>query len=603
MVHAERKTRHGWCYVVALGDARGVGSVTGAGVIEADHIALDPPEPGAHLHWVVESGLQPIAEQYYDTDNWGSDARLYVEAIYHANPNRRGVRRNPQKQSGDDAVPGTRERTQQIWNSVEVKPDHAIWIPSPEFVLALRSQGAISSGSMSYEAWQDAKAVTSELVDWARYGAGFVVGVLEGAYGAVRDLVMGVAELFDMVYSIAKALVTEGLDALRDFGRKLYDAFENAPELLQQLGSDFATRWNDPDAYDRGGFHGEVTGYVLMQALILVLTLGSAAGIQLGGRFARVVQIVRALDAAADPLVHAGKLRHLARLPSEAAATLRQVLGKAGNAGDAVTMPGVRAATSRPDGHGGGIETSAAMGGSRGHGDGAVEGGASRSRSTELADVIDDAVTPDGKPAPRLSSRIPEHRVSREGHGYTDGPKAKQRVCERRRELELRYGKRYMEDVSDSEIYAESLYRKDPRVRDLTLGEPKAAAKLGMEHEVNGDKRPMVDIVAEGHHGGLVPIEVKNQRKPGLAKDKNNAFKKFAEIHGNAPPEILDRISHYEIIVHRTESVLPPDFRVTATGELWRLHDGVATPQVWERVAYGGRPVIVRRGDLGKVSR
>src|SRR5690606_33408719 len=79
LVHVERKTRYGWCYVVALGDARGGTSVSGAGFVEEQHLAIDPPEPGAHLHWIEGQGsglgLRHIAAQRYDI-GWGHDERL-----------------------------------------------------------------------------------------------------------------------------------------------------------------------------------------------------------------------------------------------------------------------------------------------------------------------------------------------------------------------------------------------------------------------------------------------------------------------------------------------------------------------------------------------
>lgn len=67
LVHVERRTHHGWCYVVALGDARGGTAVTGAGFVEEQHLAMNPPEPDAHLHWVEASGerLEEIASLYY----------------------------------------------------------------------------------------------------------------------------------------------------------------------------------------------------------------------------------------------------------------------------------------------------------------------------------------------------------------------------------------------------------------------------------------------------------------------------------------------------------------------------------------------------------
>ncbi len=216
--------------------------------------------------------------------------------------------------------------------------------------------------------------------------------------------------------------------------------------------------------------------------------------------------------------------------------------------------------------------------------------------------LITDAVTPMGKPVPPLSDRIPEHKVSRAGGGFSDGVRAKQRVRARRRQLESTHGKDYVNELSDSEIYAENLYRGERRVKDVIPGEPKAAARLGMKHKIARNERPMVDLVVEERHGWLVPTEVKNQELPELSGQRSAAVHKFQEIAGNAPKEILERIHHYEVICHRT-SAMPANFKVTTGGEVWHLVDGTVSPQVWQRWEFGGKPVILRRGDLGKISR
>ncbi|MCG8419406.1 MAG: hypothetical protein MJE77_15855 [Proteobacteria bacterium] len=216
--------------------------------------------------------------------------------------------------------------------------------------------------------------------------------------------------------------------------------------------------------------------------------------------------------------------------------------------------------------------------------------------------LMTDAVTNAGKPTPTLSNRMPEHKVSRQGGGFSDAAHAKKNVRARRRELEEEYGTGYMNDVSDSEIYAERLYRGDPRNKDVIMGESRASQRLGMEYEVNGKARPMVDMLVEEKHGRLVPTEVKNQKEPHLSGQGNAAMRKFEEIANNAPPEVLEKIDHFEIIVHRT-SIMPTNFKTTADGKLWRLVDGTGRPQIWQPVSFAGKPVIIRRGDLGKISR
>ena len=48
---------------------------------------------------------------------------------------------------------------------------------------------------------------------------------------------------------------------------------------------------------------------------------------------------------------------------------------------------------------------------------------------------------------------------------------------------------------------------------------------------------------------------------------------------------------------------MPRNFKATAQGELWHLVDGTSNPPVWQRWEFAGKPVMVRRGDLGNISR
>lgn len=95
-----------------------------------------------------------------------------------------------------------------------------------------------------------------------------------------------------------------------------------------------------------------------MQVLIVVLTMGSSAAAQVGGKFGKVVQVVRALDTAADPFAYASKLKHVAKLTPEATGKLRKALGKAGDTSEtAVAKPGLTTTAPTHIAHGEGIDS------------------------------------------------------------------------------------------------------------------------------------------------------------------------------------------------------------------------------------------------------
>ena len=88
LVTVERGTAHGWCWVIPSGALSGT-----PGFCEEHFLALDPPEPTAHLHRVAPGEeLRLIAERYYGKQfRQERDARLYVQALYEANKGHKGV--------------------------------------------------------------------------------------------------------------------------------------------------------------------------------------------------------------------------------------------------------------------------------------------------------------------------------------------------------------------------------------------------------------------------------------------------------------------------------------------------------------------------------
>jgi hypothetical protein len=159
--------------------------------------------------------------------------------------------------------------------------------------------------------------------------------VLEGAFAAARDLVMGVVDLATMVYDLVKSLIGEGLvGTAQSIGKKLVDLFDKAPDLLRQVGAWFVGKWTEKDDFARGEFHGEVIGYVVLQVLLAIVTAGESAALQATGRFATFIKVIRGLDAAGDILTVARGAARAVRLPFEAASRLRKSAGRAGKAAE-----------------------------------------------------------------------------------------------------------------------------------------------------------------------------------------------------------------------------------------------------------------------------
>jgi hypothetical protein len=371
LVHVDRQTEHGWCYVHALGGAHDGGDASGTGFCERNFLVLDPPEPGAHLHRVAGGEmLKDIAARHYKPAGGfreGSDARLYVEAIYEANRGRdHAIRRVGDASLGlvDAAARSdAEEKTVHIFQTVQVVAGQSIWLPSAEMIQALRDAGAITGGNVE-SVWSAAKNALGGVWDGAQQLAGFYVGLLEGAFGAVKDLVMGIVDLLEMLYDLVKSLWEHGfVGTCQRLWKFCTDLWDNKGELAAKFGAWFMNGWCNDDPFDRGRFQGEVIGYVAMTILLIIATAGAGAAAQAGGKFGTVIKAIRVLSAAGDIGTYTGAVskgiktsKHLRR----ALGAADEAVDAAGDAADAagdvarrvdVDVPGqpVDAPTSRAD--------------------------------------------------------------------------------------------------------------------------------------------------------------------------------------------------------------------------------------------------------------
>ncbi|MBE7451367.1 MAG: DUF4157 domain-containing protein [Kofleriaceae bacterium] len=332
LVQVERRTDHGWCWVVSMG-----AQVGKTGFCEEAFLSLDPPEPTAHLHRVKPGDtLGDIAGRYYGKSfRGGNDARLYVQALYEANKDHQGVYLDKVDLGLLETWHrrGNEEKTLEIYRGAKVREGLAIWVPSEAFIHQLRAAGALTSGSSELsKAWRTAKDFVDDAVEAVKYAAGFTVGLLQGAWGAIVDLFQGAADMIEAVAKVVYHLVTGNPGAIRDmlmgWVRKLKLAWANRAEIAD----DFMKKWEADDGWDRGLFQGEVLGWVMMTALIVIVTAGEAALPMIAGRWANIVRILKAVDALGDVTTYAAKA---GKLPGKAYDHVRGKLGKGAEAADA----------------------------------------------------------------------------------------------------------------------------------------------------------------------------------------------------------------------------------------------------------------------------
>jgi hypothetical protein len=397
LVAVTRKTERGWYWVTSLGDDQphGVAPTGVSGFIESYHVASMMPEPTAHLCEVKPGDLlKDIAASYYKHNfKQGHDARVYLQAIYHANQHRDVVVRHHAQLGVDRSVLSTKNLHEalKLWEAARVVAGQALWIPSEPFVQQLKANGVIHMASISKTLWGAAGGGLESLIDRAQYAGGFAVGLLEGAWGALEDLLTGAVDVIKALWLVIKGLFT-GFSELIELAGKLGDAWARRGELLTGLADNFMAKWKAKDDWERGSFQGEVVGYLTMLLFIIYVTAGSGAAIAGTGRFGAFVKLIQLADAAGSLGTYVRKLHAAMKLPQHLADDTAQALGNkltksvsnsgggGGSGGSSGTAGGGHAGSGGGSGHagsGGGGGGGHASGGGSGHASGGGGGHAS----------------------------------------------------------------------------------------------------------------------------------------------------------------------------------------------------------------------------------
>jgi len=344
LVRVQRRTDHGWCWIVSMEAELGK-----TGFCEEQFLAVDPPEPSAHLYRVQEGDrLGDIAARFYGKSfKGGNDARLYVQALYEANKHTKGVYLDEVDLSWTETWHrrAAEEWTLAVYKGVKVRKGLALWVPSEQFIARLKASGAITSGSSEFsKAWRAAKEFVEDAIWAVKYVAGFIIGLLEGAWDAIVDLFKGALDMIEAVAKVIYHLVTGNPGAVKDmllgWVKKLAAVWTNR----SQIAGDFMQKWEADDGWDRGRFQGEVLGWVMMTALIIIVTAGYGAIPQIAGKWAWVVRVLKTVDALGDITTYAAKV---VRMPAKAIELARASVGRqAAQVGEDVVEKTARAGES-----------------------------------------------------------------------------------------------------------------------------------------------------------------------------------------------------------------------------------------------------------------
>ena len=161
------------------------------------------------------------------------------------------------------------------------------------------------------------------VIETLKYPAGFIVGLLEGAWDAIADLFVGAADMIKTVGKMLYDLVTGNLDKiwkmLMGWVKMLQLAWKNRGEIA----ADFMDKWEAKDDWIRGRFQGKVLGWVMMTALIVIVTAGQGAIAQISGKWKFVIDALKLAERAGDLGTY---VRAAGKLPGKAADVVRSKL-------------------------------------------------------------------------------------------------------------------------------------------------------------------------------------------------------------------------------------------------------------------------------------
>jgi LysM repeat protein len=283
------------------------------GYVYLEHVSINPPEPGAILHKIKKNeGALQIVKQYYKGNaiSWGQDERYYVNVLVEAN--RRGKKLSGIYKPDESAD----------WSKTQTRENYLIWIPTLDFAKSLR--GKVSSGSISYEAWEAAKRATVAVGNFYLGEAAFVAGLIHGVLESIWDLLTGIVDLVKLVWDIIKSVFTGQF--LSDL-KGLWELVSSlSPSQLIDAGIQaFLSRWNASDFLRRWHFRGWVVGYAIAEILMAVVT-GSAALVKWAGKagkFSRLISKFPKVLKLAERVTEVSK-----RVPGETLKRIKQIVSR-----------------------------------------------------------------------------------------------------------------------------------------------------------------------------------------------------------------------------------------------------------------------------------
>ena len=260
---------------------------TAFGYVAKNDIWLGLPDPDAEIHRIKknETPLGLAADHYKGKgfDVAGRDKRYLVNALVWVNTHdksKKGSRPSIYKtefdiqgtkilEAGDDRSP---------WENAQLEAGLLIWLPGAAYMNAVYDQvvkAAGSTGSIHVDLWNTVKKVGHYLA----YGLAFAGGLVHGFLASLYDAVSGLASLvWKVVKSVVTGSVISDVEELSDKVGGL--KWDDVKDAIGTWAAGWADKLDSDSGWVAGHAHGYLTGYVMAEAAMLLLTGGVLAEIK-----------------------------------------------------------------------------------------------------------------------------------------------------------------------------------------------------------------------------------------------------------------------------------------------------------------------------------
>ncbi len=310
-----------WYAVVAMSKDRGK-----VGYIADWLVARNPPDPNAGIV-KIKSGDTPleIAGRYYSNqgfDVWSKDKRYVVNALLYVNERakhnfkgspvieKRGVKTEWINVEGGSGAP---------WWTTQVRAGGYLWLPGADYLDAIYEEVASKegTGSITGDLWRKVK----KLYHYAAYGLAFAGGLIHGFSKSLWDALAGLAEL---IGGVLKSIFTLNVIAdVRELGSAIGKmTWEDIKQALGTWADSWAEKLNSDSPWVAGHAHGYLTGYVMAEAAMLLMsggTLAAAKQAVWGSRLGKALQETRAFQTFVKGVEKVGEVSGKARTAVKAA--------------------------------------------------------------------------------------------------------------------------------------------------------------------------------------------------------------------------------------------------------------------------------------------